>query len=219
MQINGIGNSQIGNAYQNSNQMPHSAAGKKEEEDAAKRLEALGVKVELSFRQQEPNREEVENQVDIEKAQEEFSVISWVKKIWEAGIAWLKSIWNDEPKAEMTEEPLMVEQNLVEESAAETVAEASTETSAEAESSEIIMTGELIEETVVSNDADGIWIEKTESEEEKQWPDETLEDLRAERYRSVGVALHRSGMQDSYNKYGQPSKLGVEPSGNMTIRK
>ena len=208
MQINGVGNNQIGNSYQNPNRMPNSTMGKKEDEDINKRLEALGVKVELSFQQTGAQEQETAKEtVETEKTQDTFSVVGWIKKIWDAGIAWLKSIWNDEQSASTDE----------------------------AETEMFDADVELVDERPVDADADytamhakttevqqGVSTEGKTSRVERfdfRVADEEIETIHEDKYRTVGTALHTSGMQDSYNRYGQHSKLGVEPSNNMQVRK
>jgi len=190
MQINGIGNNQIGNSYQNSNRMPNSTTGKKEEDDVSKRLEALGVKVELSFQQTEahPREQEVIKESDeAENAQQGFPVLEWIKKIWEAGIAWLKSIWKDEAGQErlQADEPLTEAEMLSEDVTSEKLFEANPE---------------LVAEMPLAEDTDYV-------------------NFPTDKYRQTGTPLHTSGMQDSYNRYGQHSKLGVETSNNIQERK
>lgn len=204
MQINGVGNSQIGNSYQNPNRMSNSTTSKKEEEDINKRLEALGVKVELSFRQPAHQEQEpVKETTETESASETFSILDWVKKIWDAGIAWLKSIWNDEAEsAEMFD----AEAELVAESPVEEDADYSAVYAKESGTQQD--NGEVDAALATQSGQFDFRVA-----DEEQSSDNT------DRYRTAGVALHTSGMQDSYNRYGQPSKLGVEPSNNMTMRK
>jgi len=194
MQIKGVGNNQIGNSYQNPNRTPNSATGKKEEDDVSKRLEALGVKVELSFQQtgtQPQSQEKIKETAGTEKSQETFSVLEWIKKIWDAGIAWLKSFWNDEQSADVMQTELPGE-----------------------DAGEMFETDvELVAETPVDEDADYAAMYA------KAVADEETSVIHEDKYRTTGTALHTSGMQDSYNRYGQHSKLGVEPVGNMTARK
>lgn len=225
MQINGIGNNQIGNTYQNPNRMPNSASGKREDDEVSKRLEALGVKVELSFQQPPaPEQEVAKEATETEKPQESFSVLGWVKKIWEAGIAWLKSIWNDENAVapDVVDAEMMSEEAVGEE-----------ENGQESRDVEVLVSEEGIEQSALNP------MERPEVRERKFWEmsteelvserlrqEQSAQHLEAEheydqsdKFRTTGVPLHTSGMQDSYNRYGQHSKLGVEPSNNMTIRK
>ena len=219
MQIKGIGNNQIGNSYQNPNRMPNSTTGKKEDEDVNKRLEALGVKVELSYQQtgeQSREQEVAKETVDTGQAQESFSVLTWVKKIWDAGIAWLKSIWNDEAI-------------VVEETQSDHESDRASEDVFEADA-------ELVAETPLDEDADyaavhvkgqdeqldaSVPAQMTVREERFDYSvsDDEQVDYTSDKFRTSGTPLHTSGMQDSYNRYGQHSKLGVEPTNNMTVRK
>lgn len=209
MQINGVGNNQIGNSYQNPNRMPNPAAGKKEEDEISKRLEALGVKVELSFRQTgtEPQQQEqVKEATDTEKSQETFSVLGWIKKIWDAGIAWLKSVWNDEQSENLEEMDLTLRETA--DGQPDVI---QTEMLSDSDGDMFEADAQLVSEVPVDEDADygAMYVKKTE---EMQADNE-------ERFRTVGTPLHTSGMQDSYNRYGQHSKLGVEPVNNRMIRK
>ena len=236
MQVKGVGNNQIGNSYQNPNRMPNSTTGKKEDDEVSKRLEALGVKVELSFQQtgaQAQEQEPVKEAADVEKSQEAFPVLSWIKKIWDAGVAWLKSIWNDEAGQEklQREETLTAAEML---SADATPGELGDTYSKGME--EFTVKPELVDETPLDEDADyaAVYAREQDTLHESSMSEQMHAqagqfdysvstddqvDLTTDKYRTTGTALHTSGMQDSYNRYGQHSKLGVEPSGNMQMRK
>lgn len=236
MQINGVGNNQIGNSYQNPNRMPNSTTGKKEDEDINKRLEALGVKVELSFQQPGPQEQEARKEtVEAESPQEAFSVVSWIKKIWNAGIAWLKSIWNDE-QSKRTDEADLTSQEMVDVQEDAMQAEMSGVDADVAESEMFDANPELVAEVPLDEGADYAAMHVKEQKEphavfmsmqmptqagqfEYRTGEDDQTDFTADKYRTVGTPLHTSGMQDSYNRYGQHSKLGVEPTNNMTVRK
>lgn len=218
MQINGIGNNQIGNSYQNPNRMPNSTTGKKED-DVSKRLEELGVKVELSFQQAGMQEQEtVREAVETEKPQESFSVIGWIKKIWDAGIAWLKSIWNDEP----------LQENDGETYASQEIADSETDSMQEelvgantdlADAEMFDADVELVAESPLDEGRDYASMHVKQAGKEKvDMPDANLV-VPPDKFRTAGTPLHTSGMQDSYNRYGQHSKLGVEPSNNVQVRK
>lgn len=221
MQINGIGNNQIGNSYQNPNRMPNSATGKKDEEDVNKRLEALGVKVELSFQQtgaQPQEQEAVKESVETENPQEAFSVLGWIKKIWDAGIAWLKSIWNDEPPRENDGEAYASQEMMDREP--DSIREEFVGAEADFAEPELLEAeAELVAEEPLTEDTDYASMHVKQTEEERVGMTDAKRMVPPDKFRTAGTPLHTSGMQDSYNRYGQHSKLGVEPSNNMTIRK
>lgn len=218
MQINGVGNNQIGNSYQNPNRMPNTATGKKEDEDVNKRLEALGVKVELSFQQAPAQEQEtVKEAVETEKTQETTSVLSWIKKIWDAGIAWLKSIWTDEQSTKAAEADLTSREMVdAEEDAMQAEMPG---VDADVAESEMFDTDiELVAESPLDEEADYAAM-YAKGHFDFRVTDEEQVSGNTDKFRTVGTPLHTSGMQDSYNRYGQHSKLGVEPTNNMTIRK
>ena len=106
MQINGVGSNQVKDSYQRAGQMPNTTANKKETDEANKRLEALGVKVELSS-QQKPAQEPVQAQTvkqETQAQEEPFSLIELLKTLWDEAKKLLRALWySDESGADKAE--------------------------------------------------------------------------------------------------------------------